>query len=100
MTLCFLNAGYKNRVIHSFAQEDIGSNADGGCSAYRTSDTQKNAMMWLAANHPEVSIKIKYSKTGWKLNKNNCRVDCIVQWKKAYKPKRTRNKETGLSRII
>lgn len=91
ITLCFLNAGYPNEIIYAFAQEDVGSNAPGGCSLYRTAEVQKATMEWMAANHPEVTIKLKQNKTGWNLpgSVDNIRVDCVVQWKKAYRPKRT-----------
>lgn len=97
MCLCFLNTGYKNRILHTFAQEDVGgSNADGGCSLYRTAEVQKRTSMWMAENHPEVSVKVKYSKGSWGLQElkdgRNVRVDVLVQWKKAYKPKKDRVK--------
>jgi len=90
ITLCFLNAGHPNAIIYAFAQEDVGSNAPGGCSFYRTAEVQKTTMEWMAANHPEVTVKLKQNKTGWNLpgSTDNIRVDCIVQWKKAYKPRR------------
>ena len=89
MTLCLLNAGHKNMVLYNYAQEDIGSNAAGGCSVYRTAMVQETTMKWMAANHPEVTLKVKTNKTGWNLpgSVNNERLDCIIQWKKAYKPK-------------
>jgi len=91
MTLCLLNAGHKNIVLYNYAQEDIGSNAAGGCSVYRTAKVQEDTMKWMAKNHPEVTLKVKTNKTGWNLpgSVNNERLDCIIQWKKAYKPKRT-----------
>lgn len=91
VALCFLNKGYKNRILYSFAQEDGGSNKGGGCSLYRTAEVQKRTSLWMTANHPEVRIKAKPSK-----NWNNMeglkgdqqyRVDMIVGWKKAYKPR-------------
>lgn len=85
MALCFLNAGYKNRIIHTYAQEDIGSNAEGGCSLYRTSDVQRKTSFWMTENHPEVSVKAKKSGN-WK-GFGEYRVDMIVQWKKAFKDK-------------
>jgi len=90
MVLSFLNAGHKNRILHTYAWDDGGANKEGGCSVYRTADVQKKTMEWLAANHPEVKIVIKQNKTGWNLpgSVNNERVDCNIQWKKAYKPKR------------
>ena len=95
ISLCFLNAGYKNRILHTFAQEDMGgSNAAGGCSAYRTAEVQRRTSMWMVENHPECKLKGKYCKGSWGLQEladgRNYRVDLIVQWKQAYKPRRER----------
>lgn len=91
MALCFLEKGYKNRILHTFAQEDVGgSNAEGGCSLYRTAEVQRKTSFWLAENHNSVSVKGKYTKGAWGLQEladgRNFRVDVIVQWKQAYKP--------------
>lgn len=103
MALCFLNAGIKNRILHTYAQEDIGSNAEGGCSTYRNSEVQKKTSFWMAENHPEVKVKGKYSKGSWGLQElkdgRNYRVDVIVGWKKAYKPKKIR-KSGGLNKLF
>ena len=85
INLCFLNKGYNNRVIFKYAQEDIGSNAKGGCSLYRTPDVQKKTAYWMASNHPEVSVKVKKS-ANWN-GFEGTRVDMVVHWKKAYKPR-------------
>lgn len=90
MTLCFLNKGYNNRILYTFAQQDFNSNADGGCSTYRTPALLEKVSHWMAANHPEVRTKVKPSKN-WK-GFGDFRVDMVVQWKKAYKP---RTKPTG-----
>lgn len=95
IALCFLNAGYKNRILHTFAQEDMGgSNAAGGCSIYRNAEVQRRTSMWMVENHPECKLKGKYCKGSWGLQEladgRNYRVDLIVQWKQAYKPKRER----------
>ncbi|RLI66869.1 MAG: hypothetical protein DRO67_00405 [Candidatus Asgardarchaeum californiense] len=97
INLCFLNKGYNNRILYTYAQEDIGSNAEGGCSVYRNQELQKRVSFWMADNHPEVTVKVKSSKN-WKGYKG-ARVDMVVQWKKAYKPvkKRTRG---GLRRLL
>jgi len=93
INLCFLNKGYNNRVIFKYAQEDIGSNAKGGCSLYRTPKVQEKTAYWMAAHHPEVSVKVK--KSGNWDGFDDTRVDMIVHWKKAYKP-RTKVKNTFL----
>ncbi len=90
MTLCFLNKGHNNRIIYTYAQEDIGSNAKGGCSSYRNQELQKKVAFWFADNHPEVTVKAKSSKN-WEGYEGH-RVDMTVQWKKAYKPVKVRAK--------
>lgn len=102
MTLCFLNAGYKNRILHTFAQEDVGgSNAEGGCSLYRDAAVQRKTALWMAENHPEVKIRGKYSKGSWGLQEladgRNFRVDINVQWKQAYKPRIENKPKMGFS---
>ncbi len=102
VTLTYLNKGHANRIIFCYSQTDGGRNAEGGCSDYRTNEIQKKAAFWLADNHPEVTVKTKKSD-GWKglkgTSKDGSRVDMIVQWKKAYKPKKVR-KAGGLSRLL
>jgi len=97
ITLQFLQNGYKNRILHTYAQEDVGgSNAEGGCSLYRTSEVQKKTSFWLAETYPSVKVKGKYCKGSWGLQElkdgRNYRVDVIVQWKQAYKPKKEKAK--------
>lgn len=102
MTLCFLEKGYSNRILHTFAQEDVGgSNADGGCSLYRTAEIQKTSSFWLSENHPSVKIKGKYSKGSWGLQEladgRNYRVDVLVGWKSAFKPRKEKVKSSGFN---
>lgn len=85
ITLSFLNAGYPNRVLYTYAQNDVGSNAEGGCSLYRNAEAQRQTSLWMAKHHPEVTLKTKTSKTGWQGMES--RLDVTVQWKKAFKPK-------------
>ena len=101
VTLTYLNKGYPNRIIFSYSQSDGGRNADGGCSDYRSNETQKKAAFWLAEHHPEVTVKTKKSNNwkGLSGTKDGTRVDMIVQWKKAYKCKEVR-KTGGLSRLL
>ena len=82
LTLCWLNAGKPNRIIYDYAQNDIGSNAEGGCSLYRTAAVQRDTARWMHENHPEVKLKWK---KGWKGMPE--RLDVVIGWKKAYKGK-------------
>lgn len=103
VTLCLLNAGYKNRVLFNFAKTDRGRNAPGGCSQYRNYDMQRKASMWMAEHHPEVSIKVKTSHN-WKnfdsKGENAHRVDMLIQWKKAYKPKKSLQSNSFLDKLL
>ncbi len=98
ITLCFLNKGYDNKILYIYAQEDVGSNADGGCSAYRNQELQAKVSKWFAENHPEVTTKEKSSKN-WK-GYEGARVDMVVQWKKAYKKPIEKRASGGLNKIF
>lgn len=83
--LTFLENGYKNRVYYKYAQDDKGgSNAEGGCSTYRTAEVNRRAALWLMQQHPTaVSLT---TKRGWQGMER--RTDVHVEWQKAYQPKR------------
>lgn len=83
--LTFLENGYKNRVYYKYAQDDKGgSNAEGGCSTYRTAEVNKRAALWLMQHHPTaVSLT---TKRGWQGIER--RTDVHVEWQKAYRPMR------------
>lgn len=94
MSICVLNAGHKTRVIGKYAYtEDTG--ADGGCSGYRDAELVKKTTYWMSEHHPEVTVKVKFSKTKWGLDESKdgrkFRVDYNVKWKQAYKPKKVRS---------
>lgn len=101
VTLEYLNKGYPNRIDFTYAQTDASKNSEGGCSAFRTNDTQRKAAFWMAEHHPEVTVKTK-SSGNWKIDgkgASNKRVDMTIQWKKGYKPKKVR-KSGGLSALF
>ena len=102
--LCFLENGYIDRCIYTFAQEDAGSNAKGGCSEYRTSKVQERSAFTLAELHPKsVTIQRKTTKGSWSgFEKDRTgkvmRTDVNIQWKKAYVPKR--DKKSGIAGFL
>lgn len=104
LTLTMLEHGYKNRVWYMYAQQDSGSNAGGGCSVYRTQELQRKSALALKKAHPSVvTVKEKTTKGSWEgFSKNPdgtvTRTDVIVQWKKAFKPKR--KKGGGIERFL
>ena len=92
VTLSLLELGYPNRITYKYAWGQGRSGDDGGCSLYRTSEMQKNAAIRLAEFHPRtVKVVNKRSKTKWGGLDSEVRVDVIVNWKKAFKPKRLEN---------
>jgi hypothetical protein len=92
--LHWLRAGYKNRVLYTYAQgEKGGSNSSGGCSIFRTDEVQEKAVNFIKSTFPDVvTIKKKITKNAWRGFKTNkkgemIRTDVIIHWKKAYKQK-------------
>jgi len=83
VNLQLLTRGIPNRVIYKFISNPGFSNADGGCSTYRTIESHNTACKKLAEKFPEfVSIKTKVATSGpWKGIE---RLGINGKWKKAY----------------
>jgi len=82
LTIQLLRMGKPNAVIYQYCWNQSGSNADGGCSQYRTLEMQAQAAHQLAKLHSGfVKVTEKQSKN-WKGMVT--RTDVIVYWKKAY----------------
>jgi hypothetical protein len=83
VTLQLLRLGYDNAVLYEYAwNQNGGSNAQGGCSGYRTNAMQTMCAEKLKELHPEfVRIVTKKAKAGWKGMEE--RKDVVIQWKKA-----------------
>jgi hypothetical protein len=83
VTLSLLKLGLPNAILQDWCWSSPGSNADGGCSNYRTSEVQREGALKLAGLHaPFVTVVEKESKSwGNGLEK---RTDVRVAWKKAY----------------
>jgi hypothetical protein len=103
VSLTLLEKGYPNRVLYTFAQDDVGSNAAGGCSRYRTFEVLERAAKYLTKVHPgHATFRVKKTKGAWEgmgkqdADGNTFRVDITVRWKEAYKPKE-RSKQKGFS---
>jgi len=82
VALQLLEAGYSNVVVNSWAQNQAGSNAAGGCSSWRTPELHAANAHRLAELHPKV-VKVvqKETKTAWG---GGTRTDVRIQWKRAY----------------
>ena len=102
--LTFLENGYRNRSLYTFAYDAGASNTPGGCSVYRNEKTLAASAKRLAQLHPKsVTVqrkKTKHSWQGFEKDKNGMiiRTDVVVQWKKAYVPKRKKNE--GIARLL
>jgi len=83
VTLSMLKMGYANAILQDWCWSSPGSNADGGCSNYRTAEVQREGALRLAELHsPFVTVVEKESKS-WG-NGLETRTDVRVAWKKAY----------------
>lgn len=82
LTLQLLRAGLPNAMIYKYCCNQVGSNAQGGCSQMRTPEKQVIVANRLAALHPGfVKVVIRKTKS-WKGLET--RTDVVVSWKKAY----------------
>lgn len=84
--LTLLTRGQKTAVFNNVLwDQQRGSNAEGGCSLYRTPLVQAEAVVGLAAMFPAfVSVVRKRVKAGW-FGKDMPRVDFVIYWKRAYR---------------
>lgn len=92
MTLQLLRAGYPNYVICDYVQGQGGSQAVGGCSAYRTLKMLDDTAHKLAKLHPEfVSVVRKETRSAWGGTRDAPveRTEVVVQWKRALESSRT-----------
>ena len=88
-TLQLLEAGYKNRVSYEFASGQAATNTKGGVSTYRTHKTHTDAVKKLVQLHPGI-VRMTTNKKSWAgLGKKKGRVDVIIRWKRAFRPRRT-----------
>jgi hypothetical protein len=80
--LRLLLLGHPHQTINWMVQNQAGSNLAGGCSTYRTMESQSKAAHALKERFPEfVNIVQKQTKTAWG---GQAREDVIIQWKAAY----------------
>jgi hypothetical protein len=84
MTLCVLEAGYRNAIICDYTVDQAsGSNAKGGVSTYRTAEVINEGAELLKQLHPDY-VKIVEKATVWK-GMSGIRKEVNIGWKKAYK---------------
>ena len=82
VTLSMLRLGMPNAILQNWCWSQPASNADGGCSEYRTAKLQEaNAFRLAELHHPFVKIVRKKSDS-WG-NGLSTRTDVRVYWKRA-----------------
>jgi len=81
--LQLMKLGYASVTYNKIVQDQRASQLPGGCSTYRTIETQAQAANKLAALHPDcVEVVERTVQTGW--NKG-VRTDVRINWRKAFK---------------
>lgn len=81
--LQYFQLGFCNWVDYTHTHDQPGSNINGGCSTYRTSEVLKEQAELLKELHPKyVTVVTKKTKSDWGVGGE--RVDVRIQWKKAY----------------
>lgn len=82
VALQLLRAGLPSATLVAWAQGQPQTQADGGCSLYRTQEMQSEAAYRLQDLHPEfVRVKLKQNASGGDFGS---RTDVQIYWKKAF----------------
>lgn len=82
ITLRLLRAGYDNAVLYDYCWNQPASNAEGGCSLYRTARMQAEAAHKLRSYHPNfVKVITKETRLAWEGMRT--RTDVRIAWQKA-----------------
>ncbi len=83
VTLQLIGMGYQNCVISEYAQDQLQTQTQGGCSDYRTKELHEINVRKMAKLHPDiVKLRQKENKTGGDFGS---RLEATIYWEKAYK---------------
>lgn len=97
MILSLLERGYENRVTFYYTNAQGKSNAEGGCSLYRTPELMEQCARRLKELHPQ-TVRLQENKpTNWP-GFNGTRTDVSMKWKEAIKI--GKRKKTGISSLL
>jgi hypothetical protein len=79
--LQMLKAGWENKNMMYYAQDQRGTQTAGGCSIHRTHENHEEAARMLQSLHPDVvTLRDKVNKTGGHFG---TRKEVTIQWKRA-----------------
>lgn len=92
--LQFLTRGYPSAMLNAYTKDDFGSNAPGGCSAYRDATMQAAASIDLVLTWPDF-VSLRETNNDWG-NGMERRMDVRVQWGRAFKAGKEWQREQGL----
>jgi hypothetical protein len=83
VTLQLLRLGHPNAIIYNYCWDQQGSNAQGGCSLYRTPEMLERESSELERLHPGFVQCVTRPAGNWKGDFGEERTDVRVQWQKA-----------------
>lgn len=85
LNLTLLARGQANAIITTFFQDHGPCQAPGGCSVYRTSKMQRDAVEYIAARFPGfVKVVQRETNDKWLAGEDGKRYDYTAQWKRLY----------------
>lgn len=82
ITLQLIKKGQQNKILTAWAQDQIGTQAAGGCSDYRTHQLhEENVLKMVKLHAPWVVSRLKENKGGGEFGK---RTEATIYWKRLW----------------